>query len=139
MARSKAHLRLIFEEFFWVSFALQLKRGDRTKEAKGTIIEISPTTFQRIASLLPFTLTNAQQRVIDRIFHDMQSNEPMNRLVQGDVGSGKTIVAFMAMFAAMENGYQAALMAPTEILAEQHARNARKLFAHTNYRVDLLT
>ena len=139
MARSKAHLRLIFEEFFWVSFALQLKRGDRTKEPKGTIIEISPTTFDRIEALLPFTLTGAQQRVIDRIFDDMQSNAPMNRLVQGDVGSGKTIVAFLAMFAAMENGYQAALMAPTEILAEQHARNARKIFAGTNYRVDLLT
>jgi ATP-dependent DNA helicase RecG len=139
MARSNAHKRLIFEEFFWVSFALQLKRGERAKEPKGTIIEISPTTFERIEVLLPFTLTNAQQRVIDRIFDDMQSNAPMNRLVQGDVGSGKTIVAFMAMFAAMENGYQAALMAPTEILAEQHARNAKKLFAGTNYRVDLLT
>ncbi len=139
MARSNAHKRLIFEEFFWVSFALQLKRGDRTKEPKGTIIEISPTTFERIATLLPFTLTNAQQRVIDRIFDDMQSDAPMNRLVQGDVGSGKTIVAFLAMFAAMENGYQAALMAPTEILAEQHARNAKKLFADTPYKVDLLT
>jgi ATP-dependent DNA helicase RecG len=139
MARSKAHLRLIFEEFFWVSFALQLKRGERTKEPKGTVIEISPTTFERIESLLPFKLTGAQERVIDRIFDDMQSNAPMNRLVQGDVGSGKTIVAFMAMFAAMENGYQTALMAPTEILAEQHARNAKKLFANTSYRVDLLT
>jgi ATP-dependent DNA helicase RecG len=139
MARSRAHLRLIFEEFFWVSFALQLKRGERTKEPKGTVIEISPTTFDRIESLLPFTLTNAQQRVIDRIFDDMQSNAPMNRLVQGDVGSGKTIVAFMAMFAAMENGYQTALMAPTEILAEQHARNAKKLFDATPYKVDLLT
>ena len=138
MARSRAHKRLIFEEFFWVSFALQLKRGERTNEPKGTIIEISPTTFERIESLLPFKLTGAQERVIDRIFDDMQSNAPMNRLVQGDVGSGKTIVAFIAMFAAMENGYQAALMAPTEILAEQHARNARKLFAGTNYRVDLL-
>ena len=138
MARSRAHKRLIFEEFFWVSFALQLKRGERTNEPKGTIIEISPTTFERIESLLPFKLTGAQERVIDRIFDDMQSNAPMNRLVQGDVGSGKTIVAFLAMFAAMENGYQAALMAPTEILAEQHARNARKLFAGTNYRVDLL-
>lgn len=138
MARSNAHKRLIFEEFFWVSFALQLKRGDRTKEPKGTIIEISPKTFERIEKLLPFTLTNAQQRVIDRIFDDMQSNAPMNRLVQGDVGSGKTIVAFLAMFAAMENGYQSALMAPTEILAEQHARNAKKLFADTPYKVDLL-
>jgi len=139
MARSNAHKRLIFEEFFWVSFALQLKRGERTKEPKGSIIEISNKTFERIESLLPFKLTNAQERVIDRIFDDMQSNAPMNRLVQGDVGSGKTIVAFLAMFAAMENGYQTALMAPTEILAEQHARNAKKLFDETPYKVDLLT
>jgi ATP-dependent DNA helicase RecG len=137
-ARSDAHKRLIFEEFFWVSFALQLKRGERTQEPKGTIIEISTKTFERIETLLPFTLTNAQLRVIDRIFDDMQSNAPMNRLVQGDVGSGKTIVAFLAMFAAMENGYQTALMAPTEILAEQHARNAKKLFDQTPYKVDLL-
>lgn len=137
-ARSNAHKRLIFEEFFWVSFALQLKRGERTKEPKGTVIEISPKTFDRIERLLPFKLTNAQQRVIDRIFDDLQSDSPMNRLVQGDVGSGKTIVAFLAMFAAMENGYQTALMAPTEILAEQHARNARKIFAGSPYRVELL-
>jgi ATP-dependent DNA helicase RecG len=137
-ARSNAHKRLIFEEFFWVSFALQLKRGERTKEPKGTIIEISNRTFERIKALLPFTLTGAQERVIKRIFDDMQSNAPMNRLVQGDVGSGKTIVAFLAMFAAMENGYQTALMAPTEILAEQHARNAKKIFAGTPYTVDLL-
>jgi ATP-dependent DNA helicase RecG len=139
MARSNAHKRLIFEEFFWVSFALQLKRGERTKEPKGTIIEISDKTFERMKSLLPFTLTGAQERVVKRIFDDMQSDAPMNRLVQGDVGSGKTIVAFLAMFAAMENGYQTALMAPTEILAEQHARNAKRIFADSNYRVELLT
>jgi len=138
-ARSKAHNRLIFEEFFWVSFALQLKRGERTKEPKGTLIEINDRIYERINALLPFTLTGAQQRVIQRIFEDMQSDAPMNRLVQGDVGSGKTIVAFLAMFAAMENGYQTALMAPTEILAEQHARNAKKIFADSNYRVELLT
>ncbi len=138
MARSDAHKRLIFEEFFRVSFALQLKRGERTKEPKGAIIEISDKTRQRIESLLPFTLTGAQERVIKRIFEDMESDAPMNRLVQGDVGSGKTIIAFLAMFAAMENGYQTALMAPTEILAEQHIRNARKIFADTNYRVELL-
>ncbi len=138
-ARSSAHLRLIFEEFFWVSFALQLKRGERTKEPKGAIIEISERTFERIKNLLPFDLTGAQERVIKRIFEDMQSDAPMNRLVQGDVGSGKTIIAFLAMFAAMENGYQTALMAPTEILAEQHARNARKIFADSGYRVELLT
>jgi ATP-dependent DNA helicase RecG len=84
-------------------------------------------------------LTGAQERVVKRIFEDMQSDAPMNRLVQGDVGSGKTIVAFLAMFAAMENGYQTALMAPTEILAEQHARNAQKFFEPTAYRVELLT
>jgi ATP-dependent DNA helicase RecG len=138
MSRSQAHLRLIFEEFFWVSFALQLKRGDRKKEPKGTIIEISDRTRERIQTLLPFTLTGAQERVVKRIFDDLQSDAPMNRLVQGDVGSGKTIVAFLAMFAAMENGYQTALMAPTEILAEQHVRNAKKIFADSPYRVDLL-
>ncbi len=138
-ARSNAHKRLIFEEFFWVSFALQLKRGERTKEPKGTLIEINDRIYERINALLPFTLTGAQQRVVQRIFDDMQSDAPMNRLVQGDVGSGKTIVAFLAMFAAMENGYQTALMAPTEILAEQHARNARKIFADSPYRVELLT
>ncbi|MBS1797515.1 MAG: hypothetical protein JSS81_27070, partial [Acidobacteria bacterium] len=89
-ARSNAHRRLIFEEFFWVSFALQLKRGERTQEPKGSLIEIGPKTFERIEKLLPFTLTGAQERVVDRIFDDMQSNAPMNRLVQGDVGSGKT-------------------------------------------------
>ena len=138
-ARSEAHRRLIFEEFFWVSFALQLKRGERTKEPKGAIIEISDKIRQRLEAILPFTLTGAQSRVTDRIFEEMQSDAPMNRLIQGDVGSGKTIVAFLAMMAAMENGYQSALMSPTEILAEQHARNARKLFADTSFRVELLT
>lgn len=138
-ARSRAHLRLIFEEFFWVSFALQLKRGERAKEAKGAIIEITDRTHKRLQSILPFTLTGAQSRVTERIFADMISDAPMNRLVQGDVGSGKTIVAILAMLAAMENGYQTALMAPTEILAEQHARNAKKLLDKMNYRSELLT
>ena len=139
MARSDAHKRLIFEEFFWVSFALQLKRGERKQEPKGTIIEVSDKINERIAALLPFTLTGAQDRVIKRIFADLQSDAPMNRLIQGDVGSGKTIVAFLAMFAAMENGYQTALMSPTEILAEQHFRNAVKIFENSPYRVELLT
>ncbi len=138
-ARSNAHKRLIFEEFFWVSFSLQLKRGERTKEPKGTVIEITDRTYERIKNLLPFTLTNAQDRVIKRIFSDMESDSPMNRLIQGDVGSGKTIVAFLAMYAVMESGYQTALMAPTEILAEQHARNAKAIFEGTPYKVDLLT
>lgn len=139
MFRSKAHKRLIFEEFFWLSFTLQLKRGERKKEPKGTMIEIPEATKKRIAEILPFKLTEAQRKVIKQIFADLRSTEPMNRLVQGDVGSGKTIVAFLAMFVVMENGYQAAMMAPTEILAEQHARKAYALFRETGYRIGLLT
>ncbi|HEX8649632.1 MAG TPA: ATP-dependent DNA helicase RecG [Pyrinomonadaceae bacterium] len=137
-ARSPAHLRLIFEEFFWVALALAVKRVERAKEPKGAVIEITERVRERLASILPFTLTSAQERVITRIFDDMQSDAPMNRLLQGDVGSGKTIVALQAMLAAMENGYQAALMVPTEILAEQHARNVKRLLAPTPYRVELL-
>ena len=139
MFRSEAHRRLIFEEFFWMSFGLQFLRGERKKEPKGTVIEIPDETHKRIKAFLPFVLTEAQQRVIDQIFDDMRSDAPMNRLLQGDVGSGKTIVAFIAMFVAMENGYQTALMAPTEILAEQHFRNASRIFDGTGYQVALLT
>jgi ATP-dependent DNA helicase RecG len=84
-------------------------------------------------------LTEAQRRFVKEIFSDLQSSAPMNRLLPGDVGSGKTIVALIAMLAAMENGYQTALMAPTEILAEQHARNIKRLLAKAPYRVELLT
>ena len=139
MFRSRAHRRLIYEEFFWLSFALQLKRGERQKEPKGTVIEIPERFDETLSEVLPFKLTNAQDRVIRRIFADMTSQAPMNRLIQGDVGSGKTIVAFLAMMLAVENGYQTALMAPTEILAEQHARNAERIFADAGYRIALLT
>jgi ATP-dependent DNA helicase RecG len=138
-ARSPAHMRLIFEEFFWVALALLIRRGERIKETKGACKEITPRVRARLEAVLPFTLTSAQERVIARIFDDMQSDAPMNRLLQGDVGSGKTIVALQAMLAAMENGYQSALMVPTEILAEQHARNIKRLLADTPYRVELLT
>lgn len=138
MFRSAAHRRLIFDEFFWLSFAMQLLRGERQKEPKGTVIEITEEINERMRQVLPFTLTDAQTRVISEIFKDLTSDAPMNRLIQGDVGSGKTIVAFLAILAAMENGYQAALMAPTEILAEQHFRNACKLLTETGYRIELL-
>lgn len=138
-ARSPAHRRLIFEEFFWVMFGLGLKRSARVKEPKGSTIKIEKETLQRIAGILPFKLTEAQRRAVKAIFKDLQSNAPMNRLLQGDVGSGKTIVALIAMMATMESGYQTAIMAPTEILAEQHARNIKRLLAKTPYHVELLT
>ncbi|HYX40041.1 MAG TPA: DEAD/DEAH box helicase, partial [Pyrinomonadaceae bacterium] len=138
-ARSPAHLRLIFEEFFWVAFAISLRKSERQKEPKVALIEVDERVRQHLAEILPFELTNAQERAVNRILDDMQSDVPMNRLLQGDVGSGKTIVALMAMLAAMENNYQAALMVPTEILAEQHARNIKRLLARTPYRVELLT
>ena len=138
-SRSPAHLRLIFEDFFWVALGISLKRGRRVKEAKGTKIKLDQATKLRIGSVLPFKLTEAQRRVVKEIFKDLKSDAPMNRLLQGDVGSGKTIVALIAMLATMENGYQTALMAPTEILAEQHARNIKRLLAKSPYRVELLT
>ncbi|HEU5131838.1 MAG TPA: ATP-dependent DNA helicase RecG, partial [Pyrinomonadaceae bacterium] len=120
-------------------FAIGLKRGQREKEVKATPLRIDKTVKAHIASVMPFKLTNAQVKVTRQIFSDMQSSAPMNRLLQGDVGSGKTIVAVVAMLAAMENNLQTALMAPTEILAEQHARSIKRLLAKTPYRVELLT
>lgn len=139
LARSAAHARMIFEDFFWVTFALGLKRGRRTKETKSATLRIGKAEYNKIGGVLPFKLTEAQRRVTREIFNDLKSNAPMNRLLQGDVGSGKTIVALIAMLAAMENNLQTALMAPTEILAEQHARNIKRLLAKTPYRVELLT
>src|SRR5439155_10393369 len=113
-------------------------RGKRIRDNKVATIKIDNQMKQRIGSVLPFKLTEAQRKVVKEIFRDMRSDAPMNRLLQGDVGSGKTIVALIAMLAAMENGYQTALMAPTEILAEQHARNIKRILAKSPYRVELL-
>ena len=99
--------------------------GDRVREA--------------VKRILPFRLTEAQKRVLREIADDMQSRHPMHRLVQGDVGSGKTMVALLAMVIAVENGYQAAFMAPTEILAEQHFLTFRRLLARCPYEVELVT
>jgi len=137
-ARSPAHRRLIFAELFWLALALMVKRGKRIKESKGAIIRIDDAMKRRIASVMPFKLTEAQRRVVKDMFRDMKSTAPMNRLLQGDVGSGKTIVALIAMLTAMENGYQTALMVPTEILAEQHARNIKRILAKSPYRIELL-
>jgi ATP-dependent DNA helicase RecG len=138
-SKSAAHVRMIFEDFFWVTFAIGLKRGQREKEVKAAPLRIDKTVQDHIASVMPFKLTRAQRKVTAQIFNDMQSTAPMNRLLQGDVGSGKTIVAVIAMIAAMENDLQTALMAPTEILAEQHARSIKRLLAKSPYRIELLT
>jgi ATP-dependent DNA helicase RecG len=139
LARSPAHRRLIFEEFFWLAIALGVRRGERLSEPKGEVIEITDRVREAVRSILPFAPTNAQKRALKEIVDDMTGDQPMNRLLQGDVGSGKTIVAVQAMVIAIENAYQTALMAPTEILAEQHARNIKRWMAKTPYRVELLT
>ncbi len=139
LARSPAHRRFIFEEFFWLAVAIGVRRGERKGEPKGAHIEINDRIREAARAILPFNPTRAQDRVLEEIIADLTGDQPMNRLLQGDVGSGKTIVAVQAMVIAIENGYQTAIMAPTEILAEQHARNIKGWLARSPYRVELLT
>jgi ATP-dependent DNA helicase RecG len=139
-AATPAHRRLIFEELFYLELALELKRR-RMKERKGIGFATNDKVREAIREVLPFHPTTAQKRALGEIVTDMRAPSPMRRLLQGDVGSGKTIVAFQAMLVAMENGYQAALMAPTEILATQHYLAARKLLERSSRkpRIVLLT
>jgi ATP-dependent DNA helicase RecG len=130
---------LIFEEFLWLSLAMGLRREGREHAPKGTTIEINDHIRDVVRAILPFKPTGAQKRVLREIVTDMSGPRPMNRLLQGDVGSGKTIVAVQAAVVAIENGYQAALMAPTEILAEQHAKNIKQLLQSSGHSVELLT
>jgi len=117
-----AHHSLVFDEFFYLELGLALKRRGFTLE-EGIAFEVNHKYTRPLLKLLPFSLTHAQRRVLSEIKEDMMAPFPMHRLVQGDVGSGKTMVALMAALVAVENGYQAAFMAPTEILAEQHFLN----------------
>jgi len=135
-----AHRRLIFEELFFLELGLELKRR-RMRERAGIGFETNDKVREAIREVLPFHPTKAQKRALGEIVTDMRQPSPMRRLLQGDVGSGKTIVALQAMLVAMENGYQAALMAHTEILATQHFLAARKLLERSsrNYRIVLLT
>ena len=131
-----AKKRLIFEEFFVFSAGLSLLRAERARKKSKPYENLDLKPFY---TSLPFTLTSAQQRAIDEILNDLASGAAMNRLVQGDVGSGKTMVAAAAAYAAVRNGHQAAMMAPTEILAEQHYHSLSKLFAPLGVSVALLT
>ena len=135
-----AHRRLIFEELFYLELGLELKRR-RMRERQGIAFAADEKVRGAIREVLPFHPTAAQKRTLGEIVGDMRMPNPMRRLLQGDVGSGKTIVALQAMLVAIENGYQAALMAPTEILATQHYLAARKLLERSSrkYKIVLLT
>jgi ATP-dependent DNA helicase RecG len=137
--RSPAHRRLIFEEFFLFQLGIVLRRRRADSERKGRAVVINDDIREAVRRILPFRLTGDQKTVIKEIVTDMQRPQPMNRLLQGDVGSGKTIVALMAALVAMENGLQVAFMAPTEILAEQHFFNIRRLLEAARFRLTLLT
>lgn len=135
----QARKRLIFDEFFYLQLGLLRRRQERRQQATSVILPPTGSLIEQFYQNLPFSLTGAQQRVVNEILHDLQQSTPMNRLVQGDVGSGKTVVAVVAILAAIQAGYQGALMAPTEVLAEQHYRKLVGWFNALNLPVELLT
>ncbi len=135
----RARTRLKFEEFFWLELMLAWRKATTAQAVKGLQFGPGGGLMERLLESLPFTLTGDQRRAVDEILRDMRSPHPMNRLVQGDVGCGKTLVALCAMLLCVDHGHQAALMAPTEILAEQHARTLIRLAEPLGVRVTLLT
>ncbi|WP_456396116.1 ATP-dependent DNA helicase RecG [Desulfurobacterium sp.] len=130
--------RLIYDEFFLFQIALALVRR-KIKEAKGISFPVTEGMLEEFKKHLPFSLTVAQERVLREIIADMRNSKPMNRLIQGDVGSGKTVVAAAAAFLAVKSGYQVAVMAPTEILANQHFKKFKEFFSHFGIPVGILT
>lgn len=132
--RSPAQIRMIFEEFFWLEAGMALRRG-KARAEPGIAFNLTDRARRQVLKMLPFKPTPAQKRVVKEIATDMASPTPMNRMLQGDVGSGKTIVAAQAMVIAVEDGYQAALLAPTEILAAQHYASLRRIFEPLAYRI----
>ncbi|HEX2225112.1 MAG TPA: DEAD/DEAH box helicase, partial [Thermoanaerobaculia bacterium] len=136
--RGPAHLRLVYEELLELQVRLALRRAREAKTSRTIRYKVDERLRQVARSVLPFKLTGAQKRVLREIVDDLQGPYPMLRLLQGDVGSGKTLVAALALVVALENGYQGAFMAPTEILAEQHYANLERLLGG-RYRLGLLT
>lgn len=136
--RSEAHRRLIYDEFFFFQLGMAVKKSGRVLE-KGISFSVDGSLIQKFYASLPFTLTGAQTRVIAEILQDLKAASAMNRLLQGDVGSGKTLVAMAAMITVCENGYQGALMAPTEILAKQHYATLSTWAQSVGLQVVLLT
>lgn len=137
---SKARYRLKFEELFYVQLNILRYASDHRRKYRGYIFSRVGKTFNDFYfNNLPFPLTGAQKRVIKEIRKDMGSGQQMNRLLQGDVGSGKTLVALMSMLIAIDNGFQACIMAPTEILAEQHLATIQGMLGGMDVNVELLT
>ncbi|MGB2716648.1 MAG: ATP-dependent DNA helicase RecG [Vicinamibacterales bacterium] len=137
--RAPAQRRVIFEEFFLFQVGMVLRRRKADVERKPRAVNVTDEIRESARRVLPFKLTGDQKKAIAEIVGDMKRPQPMNRLLQGDVGSGKTIVALMAALVAMENTLQVAFMAPTEILAEQHFITIRRLLEHSRFRLALLT
>jgi ATP-dependent DNA helicase RecG len=125
--RSPAHLRIVLQEFFSFQLALRVRRATEEVKTKSRVLRIDDEIREEVRRILPFKLTIAQKRVLKEIAADLQAGRPMYRLLQGDVGSGKTIVALIAAMIVIRNGHQAALLAPTEILVEQHVARIRQL------------
>ncbi|MQA92769.1 MAG: ATP-dependent DNA helicase RecG [Gemmatimonas sp.] len=138
-AAEEGRRRLALEELFFLQLIHARTHREATQSVPGIAFEPRRTLVRQLYRSLPFELTGAQRRVLRQIGEDMSSGRRMNRLLQGDVGSGKTVVALFAALRAIENGYQAAMMAPTELLAEQHARTVRGLLADTGVTVEILT
>ncbi len=136
---SAARRRLVFDELFYLQLGLLKRRQQHRNIKTSAVLTATGELIEKFYKLLPFELTKAQKRVISEILIDLEKPEPMNRLVQGDVGAGKTVVAVVAMLAAIQAGYQAALMAPTEVLAEQHYRKLVGWFNLLHLPVELLT
>ena len=136
---SEGHRRLAFEELFFLQLGLALRREGIRREAREQVFPLTPEIRERMQAVLPFRLTGDQRRVLKEIVDDLRAPHPMYRLLQGDVGCGKTILGLLAALVVIENGFQVAFMAPTEVLAEQHAVNLRRLLRDTGYRVELFT
>ena len=131
--------RLIFEEAFLFQMGVLARRQTASAERKPVVVRVDDRIRESARSVLPFRLTGGQRQAVKEIVEDLQRPHPMNRLLQGDVGAGKTIVALLAAIVAMENDLQVAFMAPTEILAEQHFANISRLLLASRFRVALLT
>src|SRR3990172_8617895 len=136
---SPAHRRLVFEELFLLEIGLAMRRRRTLGERDGVVFRCDPARLETLWSSLPFQPTGAQRRVVGEGLADMAAARPMNRLIQGDVGCGKTLVAAAAIWMAAGDGYQSAVMAPTELLAEQHHRHLRKVLGELGVRVAMVT